>query len=42
MGPNSRKVMKNELFRDLVNDVGRHAYDAVIKPVEKLWGKNRS
>ena len=42
VGPDTCKLMKNELFRNSLNDVERRAYDAVIKIIENFLGKNRS
>ena len=42
VGPDTRKLMKNEAFKDSLNEAERRAFDAVIKTIEKFLGKNRS
>ena len=42
VGPDTRKLMKNRVFRDTLNTTERRAFDSMINTVDNFLGKNRS
>ncbi len=42
VGPDTRKLMKNRVFRDILNTAERRAFDSMINTVDNFLGKSRS